>query len=61
VDRVTAIGSLSGIAVDPFAALIDPSRLDRAERLRLRGYETDPALNRRFAESARYLLVVASG
>ena len=61
VDRVTAIGGLSGIAVDPFAALVDPSRMSRVERLRLHQYETDPTLNRRFAESARYLLVVASG
>jgi SAM-dependent methyltransferase len=60
LDSVTGVGTLSGIAVDPFAAITDPSRLSRSERLRLRGYETDPELNRRFIDSARYLLVVAS-
>jgi SAM-dependent methyltransferase len=60
VDSVSGIGTLSGIAVDPFAAIADPSRLDRSERLRLRGYETDPVLNKRFIDSARYLLVIAS-
>jgi SAM-dependent methyltransferase len=60
LDSVTGIGTLSGIAVDPFAEITDPARLNRSERLRLRGYETDPTLNRRFIDSARYLLVVAS-
>jgi SAM-dependent methyltransferase len=60
LDSVTGIGALSGIAVDPFAAVTDPTRLSRAERVRLRGFETDPELNRRFIDSARYLLVVAS-
>jgi 2-polyprenyl-3-methyl-5-hydroxy-6-metoxy-1,4-benzoquinol methylase len=60
LDSVTGIGVLSGIAVDPFAAITDPTRLSRSERARLHRLETDPVLNKRFIDSARYLLVVAS-
>jgi 2-polyprenyl-3-methyl-5-hydroxy-6-metoxy-1,4-benzoquinol methylase len=60
VESMTAIGAFSGTEVDPFAAVNDPSRLSPRERTQLMRYESDPALSTRFAESARYLLVVAS-
>jgi 2-polyprenyl-3-methyl-5-hydroxy-6-metoxy-1,4-benzoquinol methylase len=60
VESITPIGSFSGIAVDPFAAVNDPSRLAAADRQRLQRYESDPAVTAGFMTSARYLLVVAT-
>jgi 2-polyprenyl-3-methyl-5-hydroxy-6-metoxy-1,4-benzoquinol methylase len=60
VTSITPVGMFSGIHVDPFAAIVDPSRLDQNARQRLARFEADPNLQARFAESARYLLVVAT-
>jgi 2-polyprenyl-3-methyl-5-hydroxy-6-metoxy-1,4-benzoquinol methylase len=60
VESVTAIGAFSGIHVDPFAAICDPSSLTRRDRDRLQRVEADPSLADRFLENARYLLVIAA-
>jgi SAM-dependent methyltransferase len=59
VTNIAPIGAFSGIHVDPFAALTDAGRLTAAQRAALMRLETDPDLSARFADSARYLLVVA--
>jgi 2-polyprenyl-3-methyl-5-hydroxy-6-metoxy-1,4-benzoquinol methylase len=60
MEAMTPIGAFSGIHVDPFAAICDPSRLDRRDRQRLSQLETDSRLTERFADSARYVLAVAA-
>jgi 2-polyprenyl-3-methyl-5-hydroxy-6-metoxy-1,4-benzoquinol methylase len=60
IETMTPIGAFSGINVDPYAAICDPSRLDQRDRQRLLRVETDAGLAERFAESARYMLVVAT-
>ena len=60
VVSVTPIGTFSGIEVDPFAAINDPTVLTTTDRERLAGYELDPELTAQFMDSARYLLVVGT-